>query len=131
MVVHAITIALAPRASGNRLSIVDVQPEPVDLAARQVQLLGDQVDRRACAHPAVAQAVTFAMPHDRLGEEVAAAVVLRDGEESDERAIRKFVGERVADFKTPRRVVILDEIPKGATGKIQRIGLAERLGLTK
>ena len=69
------------------------------------------------------------MPHNRLGEEVAAAVVLRDGEESDERTIRKFVGERVADFKTPRRVVILDEIPKGATGKIQRIGLAEKLGL--
>ena len=71
------------------------------------------------------------MPHDRLGEEVAAAVVLREGEESDERDIRKFVGERVADFKTPRRVVILEEIPKGATGKIQRIGLAEKLGLTK
>ena len=89
-----------------------------------------EVDEALLQHPAVAQAVTFAMPHDRLGEEVAAAVVLRDGEDSDERAIRKFVGERVADFKTPRRVVILDEIPKGATGKIQRIGLAEKLGLT-
>jgi len=88
-----------------------------------------EVDEALLQHPAVAQAVTFAMPHDRLGEEVAAAVVLRDGEESDERAIRRFVGERVADFKTPRRVVILDEIPKGATGKIQRIGLAEKLGL--
>ena len=88
-----------------------------------------EVDEALLQHPAVAQAVTFAMPHNRLGEEVAAAVVLRDGEESDERTIRKFVGERVADFKTPRRVVILDEIPKGATGKIQRIGLAEKLGL--
>ncbi len=90
-----------------------------------------EVDEALLLHPAVAQAVTFAMPHDRLGEEVAAAVVLREGAEADERAIRKFVGERVADFKTPRRVVILDEIPKGATGKIQRIGLAEKLGLTK
>ena len=90
-----------------------------------------EVDEALLLHPAVAQAVTFAMPHDRLGEEVAAAVVLREGEDSDERAIRKFVGERVADFKTPRRVVILEEIPKGATGKIQRIGLAEKLGLTK
>ena len=48
---------------------------------------------------------------------------------SDERAIRKFVGERLADFKTPRRVVIIDEIPKGPSGKPQRIGLAEKLGL--
>lgn len=90
-----------------------------------------EVDEILLQHPSVAQAVTFAMPHDRLGEEVAAAVVLRDGAETDERAIRRFVGERVADFKTPRRVVILDEIPKGATGKVQRIGLAEKLGLTK
>ncbi len=89
-----------------------------------------EVDEALLQHPSVAQAVTFAMPHDRLGEEIAAAVVLRDGEQSDERAIRKFVGERLADFKTPRKVVILDEIPKGATGKVQRIGLAEKLGLT-
>ncbi|MXX32272.1 MAG: AMP-binding protein [Chloroflexi bacterium] len=90
-----------------------------------------EVDEALLQHPAVAQAVTFAMPHDRLGEEIAAAVVLRDGEDSDERAIRRFVGERIADFKTPRRIVILDEIPKGATGKVQRIGLAEKLGLAE
>ena len=88
-----------------------------------------EVDEALLLHPSIAQAVTFAMPHDRLGEEVAAAVVLRDGAEADERTIRRFVGERVADFKTPRRVVILDEIPKGPTGKVQRIGLAEKLGL--
>ncbi len=90
-----------------------------------------EVDEALLQHPAVAQAVTFAIPHQRLGEEIAAAVVLRDGSESDERAIRKFVGARLADFKTPRRVVILDEIPKGATGKVQRIGLAEQLGLAE
>ena len=54
----------------------------------------------------------------------------RCGEEASERDLRKFVGEHVADFKTPRQIVILDEIPKGASGKIQRIGLAEKLGLT-
>ncbi|NND22774.1 MAG: AMP-dependent synthetase, partial [Silicimonas sp.] len=43
--------------------------------------------------------------------------------------IRAFAAERMADFKVPRRVVILDEIPKGATGKMQRIGMAEKLGL--
>ncbi len=90
-----------------------------------------EVDEALLRHPAVAQAVTFAVPHERLGEEIAAAVVLRDGEEADERGIRRFVGEYVADFKTPRTIVILDEIPKGATGKVQRIGLAQQLGLTE
>ena len=81
-------------------------------------------------HPAVAQVVTFALPHPKLGEEVAAAVVLREGQEAQERQIRDFASERLADFKVPRKVVILPEIPKGATGKMQRIGLAEKLGLT-
>ena len=42
-----------------------------------------------------------------------------------------FVGERLADFKVPRKIVFLDEIPKGQTGKLQRIGLAEKLGLVR
>ena len=88
-----------------------------------------EVDEALLQHPAVAQAVTFAVPHARLGEEVAAAVVLRESNETDERALRNFVSERLADFKTPRKIAILDEIPKGATGKIQRIGLAQKLGL--
>ncbi|HCH56120.1 MAG TPA: AMP-dependent synthetase, partial [Rhodospirillaceae bacterium] len=88
-----------------------------------------EVDEVLMDHPAVAQAVTFAMPHDKLGEEVAAAVVLREGETAEEGEIREFVSGRVADFKVPRRVLVLDEIPKGATGKLQRIGLAEKLGL--
>jgi acyl-CoA synthetase (AMP-forming)/AMP-acid ligase II len=60
---------------------------------------------------------------------VAAAVVLQEGQSADERSIRDFAATRLADFKVPRRVVILDEIPKGATGKLQRIGLAQKLGL--
>ena len=88
-----------------------------------------EVDAVLMDHPAVQQVVTFAIPHPKLGEEVGAAVVLREGQEADERAIRDFAAERLAGFKVPRRVVILDEIPKGATGKLQRIGLAEKLGL--
>ena len=80
-------------------------------------------------HPAVQQVVTFAMPHKLLGEEVAAAVVLREGETTDEASIRSFAAERLATFKVPRKILVLDEIPKGATGKLQRIGLAEKLGL--
>lgn len=90
-----------------------------------------EVDGVLMDHPAIAQVVTFALPHPKLGEEVAAAVVLRDGQDADERAIRKFAAERMADFKVPRKVVIMDEIPKGATGKMQRIGMAEKLGLVE
>ncbi len=90
-----------------------------------------EVDGVLMDHPAIQQVVTFALPHPKLGEEVAAAVVLRDGAEATEREIRDFALERLADFKAPRKVVILDEIPKGATGKMMRIGLAEKLGLVE
>ncbi len=88
-----------------------------------------EVDEVLMDHPAVQQVVTFAMPHTKLGEEVAAAVVLRQGAEAGPGDIRSFAAERLAGFKVPRKVVILDEIPKGPTGKLRRIGLAEQLGL--
>jgi acyl-CoA synthetase (AMP-forming)/AMP-acid ligase II len=88
-----------------------------------------EVDGVLSAHPAVAQVLTFAMPHAKLGEEVAAAVVLREGATLTERELRDFASKHLADFKVPRKVVFLPEIPKGATGKLQRIGLAEKLGL--
>ncbi len=89
-----------------------------------------EVDDLLMSHPAVAQAVTFALPHDKLGEEVAAAIVLREGQSASERELRDFVSARLADFKVPRKVVFLPEIPKGPTGKLQRIGLAAKLGLS-
>ncbi len=89
-----------------------------------------EVDEILMDHPAVSQVVTFAMPHDKLGEEVAAAVVLREGASVDEAGLRDFAKEHLADFKVPRKIIFLEEIPKGATGKLQRIGLAEKLGLT-
>lgn len=89
-----------------------------------------EVDVVLMDHPAVQQVVTFAVPHDKLGEEVAAAVVLREGAEATPTDIRAFAAERLADFKVPRTVLILDEIPKGPTGKLRRIGLAEQLGIT-
>jgi acyl-CoA synthetase (AMP-forming)/AMP-acid ligase II len=81
-------------------------------------------------HPAVAQVVTFAMPHQKLGEEVAAIVVLREGKVASERELRDFCATRLSDFKVPQKLVFLAEIPKGATGNLQRIGLAEKLGLS-
>ena len=88
-----------------------------------------EVDEVLMDHPAVQQVVTFAVPHDKLGEEVAAAVVLREGSEATPAEIREFATERLAAFKVPRTVLVLDEIPKGPTGKLRRIGLAEQLGI--
>ena len=79
--------------------------------------------------PGVQQCVTFAVPHPKLGEEVAAVIVLREGASADDREIREFAAARLADFKVPRKLLFVDEIPKGATGKLQRIGLAQKLGL--
>ncbi len=89
-----------------------------------------EVDEVLLDHPAVAQVVTFAMPHAMLGEDVAAAVVLKPGTEVSEHDLRQYVGKRLADMKVPRKILFLKEIPKGATGKLQRIGLAAKLGLT-
>lgn len=88
-----------------------------------------EVDEILMDHPAVAQVVCFGMPHPKLGEEVAAVVVLREGHEATERELQEFVAQRAADFKVPKKVLFMAEIPKGATGKLQRIGLAAKLGL--
>jgi acyl-CoA synthetase (AMP-forming)/AMP-acid ligase II len=88
-----------------------------------------EVDEILMDHPAVNQVVCFAMPHPKLGEEVAAVVVLREGASATERELQEFVAQRAADFKVPKKILFMDEIPKGATGKLQRIGLAAKLGL--
>ena len=88
-----------------------------------------EVDEILMDHPAVAQVVCFGMPHPKLGEEVAAVVVLRDGQAATERELQQFVATRAADYKVPKKILFMDEIPKGATGKLQRIGLAAKLGL--
>jgi acyl carrier protein len=67
--------------------------------------------------------------NEALGEEVAAAVVLRPQHTATEPELREFVTKRLADFKVPRQILILTEIPKGSFGKIERHHLAERLGV--
>jgi oxalate---CoA ligase len=88
-----------------------------------------EVDEALMDHPAVLQAVVFAVPHPMLGEDVGAAVVLREGLSATEQELGAFLSERLAAFKTPRKILFLAEIPKGATGKLQRVGLAQKLGL--
>jgi acyl-CoA synthetase (AMP-forming)/AMP-acid ligase II/thioesterase domain-containing protein len=91
------------------------------------KIMPREVDEAFMDHPAIVQAVTFAVPHPRLGEDVAAAVVLAKGSVSTERELREFAFARLADHKVPTRVLVVDKIPKGPTGKLQRIGLADKL----
>ena len=88
-----------------------------------------EVDSVLLAHPEVDQAVTFAIPHEKLGEEVGAGIVLSSGSSVSETEIRSFVAEHLAAFKVPRKILFLEELPKGPTGKLQRIGLASQLGI--
>ena len=88
-----------------------------------------EVDDVLMEHEAIKQIVTFAVRHPKLGEDVAAAVILHDGATLTEKELRYFASERLASFKVPRTVCFVDEIPKGSTGKLQRIGLAGKLGL--
>jgi long-chain acyl-CoA synthetase len=69
-------------------------------------------------HPAVREAAVVRMPHDELGEEVGAAVVLKDGASATAAELRAFVKDQVAAYKYPRHVWLVDELPKGPTGKI-------------
>ena len=88
-----------------------------------------EVDNVLMEHPDIQQVVTFAVADRMLGEEIGAAVVLRDGAEMDATSLRSYAETHLAKFKIPKHVCFLDEIPKGATGKLQRIGLATKLGL--
>jgi acyl-CoA synthetase (AMP-forming)/AMP-acid ligase II/thioesterase domain-containing protein/acyl carrier protein len=88
-----------------------------------------EIDEALLQHPDVEQAVAFAIPHASLGEEVAAAVVLKPDARASTGELRAAVGARLSAFKVPRQIIVLDELPVGATGKLQRIGLAARLGI--
>ncbi len=83
------------------------------------------VDEVLAEHPAVAEAVAFGMPHPSLGEEVAAAVVLREG--YSEQDLLKFCRERLAHFECPKKIFIVNCIPRTATGKTQRRLVAQAL----
>jgi acyl-CoA synthetase (AMP-forming)/AMP-acid ligase II len=87
-----------------------------------------EIDDVLLQHPAVAEAVAFGSPHPSLGEEVTAAVVLKA--EATEKELIAFARERLADYKVPRKLIVVDAIPRTATGKIQRRAVAEALSGT-
>jgi amino acid adenylation domain-containing protein len=82
------------------------------------------------SHPDLIEVAAFSIPHKRLGQDVAAAVVLRPGSEASARDLRDFASERLARFKVPGLILMVTNIPKGPGGKINRSGLAEALGVT-
>lgn len=86
-----------------------------------------EIDTALMSHPAVTQAVTFGVPCPIRGEKIYAAVVL--SAEAGERELQSFMRDRLARFKVPEKILILDEIPKGPTGKMQRTSMSARLGV--
>ncbi len=90
-----------------------------------------EIDEALLAHPQVAAASAFPVPHPTLGEEVAAAVVLDDRASVDEASLLGFLRESLAEYKVPRHLALVEDIPKGPTGKIQRHELASALGMIR
>jgi acyl-CoA synthetase (AMP-forming)/AMP-acid ligase II/acyl carrier protein len=86
-----------------------------------------EVDACLLRHEAVAEAACFAVPHPSLGEDLAAAVVLHKGFDSDEQSLRAYLFDRLSHFKIPSRILVVDSIPKSSIGKVQRRQLADRL----
>jgi acyl-coenzyme A synthetase/AMP-(fatty) acid ligase len=89
-----------------------------------------EIDEVLLSHPEVLQAAAFAVPHPTLGEDVAAAVVVRDKRRVPEFLIRQYLFGKLAPFKIPTRIFLVDELPKGSTGKIQRFGLLTKIAET-
>jgi amino acid adenylation domain-containing protein len=89
-----------------------------------------EIEEVMLSHPDVVEAVAFSISHSRLGEDVAAAVVVRHDAEVSAHKLRDFASERLARFKVPSLIRIVPQIPKGPGGKIQRGGLAAALGIT-
>jgi acyl-CoA synthetase (AMP-forming)/AMP-acid ligase II len=85
-----------------------------------------EVDAALLAHPAVRAAATFGVPDERLGEDIVAAVVLEDSAAVPSRILRAWLLDRLAPFKTPRRIWFVADLPRTASGKPQRRLLAER-----
>ena len=84
-----------------------------------------EVDEVLLAHPAVAEAVAFGVPHPAWGEEVAACVVLAADASASESDLLSYCKEKLAEFKRPKQIHITTAIPRTATGKIQRRVVAE------
>ena len=109
--------------AGGYLSLVGRLKEMINRGGEKIA--PREIDDALLQHPAVAEAVAFGVPHSGWGEEVAAAVVLKGA--ATEKELIAFARERLADHKVPRRLFVVEQIPRTATGKIQRRSVAETL----
>ncbi|NDW06015.1 non-ribosomal peptide synthetase [Jiella pacifica] len=90
------------------------------------KIIPGEIDTVLRRHPAVVEAAAFALAHPTLGEDVAAALVLRAGAIVSTAETQAFLRERLADFKVPSRIFVVDDLPKTATGKVRRSELTKR-----
>ncbi len=97
--------------------------EVINRGGEKVSL--SEVDAALLRHPAVAEAAAFGVPHQRLGQDVAAAVVLRPGMAVTGAELQRFLRDELVYFKVPRRVQIIEALPRGLTGKVLRHRLAD------
>ncbi len=97
--------------------------EVINRGGEKVSL--SEVDAALLRHPAVAEAAAFGVPHQRLGQDVAAAVVLRPAMAVTGAELQRFLRDELVYFKVPRRVQIIEALPRGLTGKVLRHRLAD------
>ncbi len=92
-----------------------------------VKIIPTEVDQAALKHDAVREAVSFPLPHRTLGEDIALSVVLEAGKTISEAGLKNFLKDYLIPNKIPSRIIFVEEIPKGATGKVQRRKLKQQL----
>ncbi len=109
---------LATKDADGYYTIVDRKKEMIIRGGYNVY--PREIEEALYEHPAVAEAAVIGMPDDEWGEEIGAAVALKSGQSAEPDELREHVKERLAAYKYPRRVWIVDELPKGPTGKILR-----------
>ena len=88
-----------------------------------------EVDNVLMDHPLIDQAVCFGYDDKMLGENIASAIIIKSGETCSENDVLEYAKEKLAKFKIPKKIFFVEEIPKGATGKLQRNVLAKKFGL--
>src|ERR1700743_1436886 len=113
-------IETQPDRIGEPLALTVNFTAPIADGDFDISLRAARPNRANQKRPAVAEAAVIGIPHESLGEEVGAAVALKTGESVDPDELRDYVKARVAAYKYPRRIWLLDELPKGATGKVQK-----------
>ena len=88
-----------------------------------------EIDNVLLDHPSIEQAVCFGYEDKMLGEDIATAIIVKEGVNCTEEDLKNYANEKLAKFKVPKKIFFVNEIPKGATGKLQRNTLAKKFGL--